>query len=294
MTKYNLLIKPFFMTDAMKASVVTEEKLIDRIKNPIVKDNKEYAPLYVFGTPNFPYLPAEGDPDSARACYDNIKDYEAIVLDFDAGRTVDSFIEDFKDKFKFFLYTSYNHGYKPTPRFRVIIPLLNPIPMHMLDGGGYRHIMEGMFPDIDGTSFDRGHFQVIPCVRQKNEPNYRYYINQSNKLFCITEDQIKKADKLVYRLHSQMKMFSEAAQRLHEELYGREWNDDDEEKRIQNQLKWAQSYLDTNCFQGNRDICCFEVLKYLSKNGLISYAYSLSVPSDFQKEWEAKVRRFYK
>lgn len=291
---YNILLKPYFKTDAMKASVITEEKLIERIKNPIVKQDKEMAPLYIFGTPNFPYIPSVDDREAAHACFDNIKNYEAIVLDFDAGRTVDSFIEDFKDKFKFFLYTSYNHGYKPTPRFRVIIPLLKPIPMHMLDGGGYRRIMSGMFPDIDATSFDRGHFQVIPCVRQQGDPHYRYFINNSNRLFYITEEQIKAADRTVERLQDQMRWFSEAAQRLNEELYGRRWEEEDEERRIQNQLKWAQSYLDTNCFQGNRDICCFEVLKYLSRNGLISYAWSLQVPSDFQKEWDAKVRRFYK
>lgn len=292
---YDILMKPRTYTDAMKLSSVSEESLIDRIKNPVVDPNKENVPLMVFGKPQFPYIPSQDDPNAARACYDNIMEYTAIQLDFDTGRTIDSFVGDYKDKFKFFLYTSHSHGFKgKCDRFRVIIPLAHPIKMNRLNYGGFRCIMDQMFPDCDPTCFDRGHFQIIPCIRKNGLDKYRYYINNITRLFDIPDAMIEKYDKVVDDKIRAQRLFGEAVCRLREELYGRKYDEEDEEKRIQNKLKWAQSHIDTDCFQGNRDICCYEVIKYLLKNGLIEYAWTLSVPADFQKEWEAKVRRFYK
>lgn len=289
--RFDVLIKPFFKTDAMRAASFDEERLLALLKKPLVRDDKDQAPLWVFGKPSHAYVVSSCDSNAARACYENIEEYTAVVLDYDSGRTIESFVNEFKDRFKFYLYTSFNHGYKPTPRFRVIIPLATPINMHYLDGGGFRRIMCRMFSDIDPTCFDRGHFQAVPCVRIDGDPHYFYYVNETEKFLNITREDILAEDRELERLRNQIRMFGEASRELNYRLYGRRI-DDDVERITRNKMKWAQDYIDKNCVQGNRDNCCFRVLSYLRDNGLLANAWELDVPADFQKQWEAKLARF--
>lgn len=289
--RFDILVKPFFKTDAMRAASFDEAKLLALLKKPLVRDDKDQAPLWVFGHPNPSYIVSSCDGNAARACHENILDYTAIVLDYDSGRTIESFINEFKDKFRFYLYTSFNHGYKATPRFRVIIPLSTPVSMHSLEGGGFKKLLFKMFTDIDPTCFDRGHFQAVPCVRVEGDPHYYYYVNGINKLLKIDAEDILAEDRELERLREQTRMFGEAARELNDRLYGRR-KDDDIERMNRNKLNWAQEYINKNCVEGSRDICCFRVLSYLRDNCLLDDAWQLDIPADFQAEWDKKLARF--
>lgn len=267
----------------MKPFALTAEKMLEMLKNPIVRDNKEKAPLIAFAEGKCPFIPSADDREAMKCVADNIKRYFCIQLDYDSGKKIDEFIDEFKDKFSFFLYTSYNHGFRDTDRFRVVIPLQEPLEQDVM-GRGYRNYMSKEFEGVDQSCFDRAHFQVLPCIRPDGQQFYRYHINNIKTRYSVNVAAVKEADKRYDLQNKYIQWFEEARFQLKTELYGNliEYS---EELRITNQLRCAQNMLDSDCFVGNRHNCCLQVISYLKRKGLEDYACSLDIPIDAQDEW---------
>lgn len=284
--EWKYLVKPIYFTDACKVYNMTEDKLIELIENPRIKPDKKYCPLGIFAEPKFPWIPAADDHESMRACYDNVSAYTCIQLDFDNGYSVDQFIEE--HDFRYYLYTSYNNGYKDNERFRVIVPLNEPLQQDIM-GPGYVDYMMYKFPNCDRSCFDRAHFQLIPAVRPDGGiDHYRYKINDTSKLFSINTDAVKASDRAHREKYDHLRWFEEAHQKWINELYGE--RPDDEERRIQNQLRKAQSLIDA-AVVGNRHNTCLQVASYLKRKGLLDYKHVIDPPMDCVEEWRKVINQ---
>lgn len=282
------LVKPYNETDAMKPFALTAQKMLEMLKNPLVRADKSRAPLITFAEGKFPFVPSADDREAMRCSADNIKRYFCIQLDYDNGKTIDEFVAEFKDKFSFFLYTSYSHGFKEHDRYRVVVPLEEPLEQDSM-GPGYKRYMLKIFEGTDASCFDRAHFQILPCVREGGMQYYKYIVNKIDKRFKVDLDKVKREDALIDLQIKHKQWFEEARYRLKTELYGDLISYDDEQ-RVTNQLRWAQNMLDTECFVGNRHNCCFQVAGYLRRKGLEDYAGSLVVPRDALEEWDKVIK----
>ena len=107
---------------------------------------------------------------------ENIASISALQLDYDSGMTIDGFCTMYAD-YGFLLYTSHSYGYKPGERFRVVMPLATPLDCSLLQNARVKRSLEFQFPNVDACCFDRGHFQILPCVRSRESP----YIHRTNR-----------------------------------------------------------------------------------------------------------------
>lgn len=137
-------------------------------ERPPVIPEKDRAPLAIYGTE---IESPEIDPDSGRPrCTGaNVDSIYALQLDYDSGVTIDQFREKYFN-LRFSLYTSYSYGYKEGDRFRVCIPLGTPMPCYLLQNRRVKQNLLWHFPHVDPCCFDRGHWQIQPCVRSNDSP----------------------------------------------------------------------------------------------------------------------------
>lgn len=271
------LVKPYIMT--AEADYVQFD-LRKAIEQPIYRANKEDTPLYAFcnivKTP--PLLPN----GKIYAVTDAILEYTAIQIDYDSGYTIDEFIGKYSDKFMFALYTSYNYGFKEHDRFRVIIPLRNPLPQSEM-GFTYAEVMEEEFPDCDTSAFARAHFQCVPCIRAPGAP-YRYHFNRIPKYYEVPYGKIRARKDAV---------LNTLAYDLAVEDWREKYPMEDYEPNYDGAIRWAQEQLDA-MYEGNRNNTMFKVLAFLVRVGVpLGRANELYVPPDCSKEWERMLQRFY-
>ena len=146
------------------------------LEHPLIVPDKDHAPLAIYGTlVDSPEL--DTDSGRPRVIGANVASLFAIQLDFDSGKSIDEFAEEHAS-LQWSLYTSYSHGFKEGgDRFRVIIPLKSPMPCDLLGCQRVRKSLMFNFPGTDQSCWDRGHWQIAPCIRSEGAP-YRFMKNR--------------------------------------------------------------------------------------------------------------------
>lgn len=286
------LVKPYTMTDACKLCTTSEDEFVKLIKNPRIRDDKKKIPLFAFGNPKKPWIPSSDDYNSMAAVSDNISAYTAIQLDYDDGYvSIDQFIAEHSG-FRYYLYTSYNHGFKGDgDRFRVIIPISDPLDPYDM-GGAYKRYMGEQFPHCDLSCFDRAHFQCLPAVRPDGGiEKYRYHINDVETFYTVDLDAVKRIARQMHEEQVHIQWFESARELLYAEVYGE--REPSEEQRRTNQLRFAQSLLD-NAVIGNRHNACWECVCYLERKGLLEYSHVLVPPIEAEDEWNRTLAQKYR
>lgn len=272
------LVKPYIMTGEAE---YVQFDLRKAIEHPIIRGDKKDIPLYSFC--NLVDNPPRVNNGRIHAVTEAIKEYTAIQLDYDSGVTIDEFIKEFSNKFMFALYTSWNYGFKPYDRFRVIIPLEHPLPQSDM-GFTYTEVMREEFPGCDDSAFDRCHLQCCPCIRAPGAP-YRYFLNRIKKYYEPPYKIIRKHKEDVMNV-----LAFDAAVREWRERYG---DNDEYQQNFDGAIQWAQEQLDLMA-EGNRNNTMFRVLSFLYRAGApLGSVNELMVPQECQNEWERMLSRFY-
>lgn len=282
----NCLIKPHTFTDACRLLRMSDKDLVHLIEHPLIREDKSQCPLAAFAIPAMPWTPSDDDPDSMAATAENTTAYTAIQLDYDDGLvTIDQWIDEHKD-IQFYLFSSYNHIVKGE-RFKVILPLAEPLDQNDM-GGAYKCYMMTQFPHCDATCFDRAHFQLLPCISRENIDKYCYCINDVTKKYRVDIDAVKATARKMHEQQVHIQWFEEAREKWVADLYGEQEQSDEE--RIQNMLRFAQNLLSTAAPR-SRHNTCWAVRCYLERKGLLSYIYDLVPPYCAVNEWEQVVRQ---
>ena len=74
-------------------------------------------------------------------------------------------------------------------------------------------------------------------------------------------------------------------------MWKAQFDGDSDEKRIYNQIRWAQNKLD-EAREGNRNTTMFSTLMYLFRQGVPRAAImDLNPPSGCEREWEGMLAR---
>lgn len=259
-------------TTAMSYCNITKEQWDNLLEHPPVREDKSLAPLAIWGrmTPTVE-LNEYGEPRCIGA---NVLDMYALQIDVDSGCSIDSFISDYH-RYRFSLYTSYSYGYKQGERFRVIFPLKERLYTDWLVRPVKDYLVE-LFPMSDVTCFDRGHFQILPCVREKGAP-YKY-IRHDGELLSFAHQ--KFAD-----------MASEYSESAH---WKREISEADRDPYAKHDamIAKAQTAFD-NATEGTRDKTVYGWLRWLKGKGCTYAEVSrLRPPSGFEEEFNNKLRRY--
>jgi hypothetical protein len=166
----NFLMKTHQYSKTMQTWTMTAAQWTEMLEHPPVIPDKSRAPLAIYGT-----LAAnpELDPETGlpRCLGANVETLYALQLDYDSGMTIERFKERY-GKYRWTLYTSHSHGYKGEyPRFRVVLPLKDPLPCNVLRSCRVRkNLATWHFPGADPTFAERGHWQIVPCVREEGAP----------------------------------------------------------------------------------------------------------------------------
>lgn len=271
----------------MQQGFIGEDKLVNMVEHPGIYASKENVPVALYG--KLVDNPTLNDHGQIRPLGVNIDHLVCIQLDYDDGRTIDSFVEEFKDQFQFLLYTSFSYGFKENDRFRVIIPLDEPLHCMRLNCY-FKRAMANIFK-CDDSAFDRGHMQCIPAIRDPQAP-YRYYVNTSAPLFHIPWRNVKLEEEKAVATYT----FNLAVQAWWEECdhrLGRRRDVPDSEELKRKALMWAQEQFDT-CTVGARNTTMFKVLTWLKSKGIDpNDAYMLSPPVGISDEYDKMIERIF-
>lgn len=169
------LLKPHQYSKHMRPVEVTSEWWKNLVENPPVIKHKDRAPLAIYGTlAQQPEL--DGESGMPRCTGDNVYSLYAFQLDFDSGLPIEQFCQRYSE-YQWTLYTSYSYGYKPGDRYRICLPLEQPFPCELLQNSRVHKNLVWNFQGVDVCCFDRGHFQILPCIREHGAP-YRYIQNK--------------------------------------------------------------------------------------------------------------------
>ena len=276
-----VLLKPHFYSGNMAVFELGKEEWLKFLHCPLIKKNKEETPLFTYG--NLVKCPEPGDKGFLHAIAGNIESYNAVQLDYDEFVTLDGFIREFKDKFAFWAYTTYNYGFKKGDRFRVVIPLAHPLPATEM-GAAYCKVMMKEFPGCDPSCFAQAHFQALPCVREANAP-FRCHINMHRNRYDIPIAAVRAEKKAMERV----RMMDMAVARFRAQYDG----EDDELNRISKQIAWAQRQFD-EAKEGHRNNTMFSTLMYLMRQNVPAYRIAeLTPPTGSEDEWERMLIKIY-
>ena len=102
-----------------------------------------------------------------------------MVLDYDGAEPLEAARSRFKG-FTYYLYTSFRHT-PETPKFRVILPLKEPISKSRLEAVPNSPLMAQFFGEVDPTSLQLTRFFYLPAKCWSFPENYSYEINQAQK-----------------------------------------------------------------------------------------------------------------
>lgn len=265
----------------MQPVYVSSDAWTELITHPRIIDDKSKAGLIIWGrmTDNVE-LSYSGLP---RCIKDNLDYITVLQIDYDDGMTIDEFVQKYKD-YRFDLYTSYNYGFKPNDRFRVMLPLAERIYMRHICPPT-RELLEETFPGVDVTCFDRCHWQVLPYVRSEDAP-YRFVRNPGKllDLFPVNKFADLADDYDTYRtLNQQIRELDKVGKRP-----PREYNPHAKA------LEWAQNQINETP-EGRRNSEYFRILMWL-KNKVECDLYDvldLEVPCDMQDEFTEMAARIF-
>lgn len=251
------------------------------LTHPRILPDKKTAPLIIWGrmTPEVE-LSYSGMP---RCTASNLDYITVLQVDYDDGMTIDEFVQKYKD-YRFDLYTSYNHGFKPNDRYRIMFPLAERIYMRHICPPT-KQLLVDFFPGVDTSCFDRGHWQVLPAVRSNDAP-YRYVRNQGKPLdlFPVKKFAEMSDDYDTYRkLNQQIQELDKIGKQKPKE-----------HNPHAKALEWAQNQID-NTPEGQRNSEYFRILNWLhSKVECDMYdVLDLNVPADMQDEFTEMVTRIF-
>lgn len=258
------LIKPHTYSSYMRPVTVTKDGWTRRLTDPMILADKMKTPLVIWGKLSSVLTvdPVSGQPQCTGANVDSIY---ALQVDIDNGCKIYDFIKDYH-RYRFDLYTSYNHGFKPTDRFRCVFPLMEPI--YTVDlVPPVKRILIDMFPICDESCFDKGHWQCLPAIRSKDAP-YRYERHQG-ELLSFASDKFREIA-AEYRDKAHWKR----------EIARADFKPNGEHTGA---LNWAQGQLDA-AVEGTRDKTIFSVLHWLHDTVGASYNEALTLVAPYEME----------
>lgn len=281
MIQMKVLLKPNQYSTYMSYIDVTTTQWNSLITKPMVLSNKDEAPLLIWGHPV-----DSPEPDlvsrKPRCTGANIDHINALQIDIDGGYPIDDFVKEYS-KYSFQLYTSYSHTYKPGgDRYRVIFPLTEPIYMkHVCPPT--RSELSRVFPMVDSTCFDRGHWQIIPCIRS-NTATYRYIQNKGERIaeFPVSKFSVMAEDYATYRaLNDQIQRLDRVGHQKENQSYAKA-------------LEWAQNQIN-GIPEGRRNTEYFRILSWLhTKVECDLYdVLDLEVPDDMRDEFVEMASRIF-
>lgn len=280
-------------SDFMQEAVIDTATLVDMVKKPGTYPSKETVPVAFYG--RMVENPVLNDNGQVRPLGLNADSITYYQLDYDDGYyTIDEFINEFKDKFAFILYTSYSYGYKPAvngvfDRFRVIIPLDEPLQCKDM-GSYFKKALDGVF-HCDSSCHDRAHMQCIPAIRDPGAP-YRFHINNIAKRFHIPWNLVADEESKAVAAYT----FTRALENWWEQcdrMLGRVREEPDPEELKRRALQWAQQQFD-QCPVGARNNTMFSILSWLKSVGVSADdAFMLSPPIGVDKEFDNMVERIF-
>lgn len=245
------------------------------IANPIVKKDKDMAPLFIFGHMKDV---VQRDPDNGLIynCGENIGWLYALQVDVDNGCTIEEFVREYH-RYSFQLYTTTGFGIKDGARFRSLFPMKEPIYTDWLVPPVKQHLCE-MFWMCDRTCFDRGHWQIVPCILKEGNP-YRYIQHEGERLSFARYDFKKMASEYTDDFHWRREI-AEA--------------DRDRGDNHEGALRHIQTVFDSTT-EGSRDTTVYKSIMWLKETVGCSYneVISLRPPYGFDTEYMRKVDRLY-
>ena len=275
-----ILVKPMYYSGDMALMDMGADGWLHHLAHPLIRADKHDSPLFTYGTPV--QKPEPGKMAGyMHAVAENIFSYSAVQLDYDDGVSMDAFIREYGKEFMFWCYTTHSHGFKGnSDRFRVVVPIETPLLTEDM-GFGYTKTMMAEFPGCDPSAFCRAHFQSFPCIREPGAP-YRYHVNRHRRKYAIPMDKVRDTER---KLNDE-RMFEHAVM-----MWKAQFDGDSDEKRIYNQIRWAQNKLD-EAREGNRNTTMFSTLMYLFRQGVPRSAImDLNPPSGCEREWEGMLAR---
>lgn len=265
----------------MSPIFVSKDAWTKLLTHPLIIEDKTKAPLIIWGQmTDTVQLSYSGRP---RCIKENLDYITVLQIDYDNGFTIPEFTERYKD-YRYDLYTSYNHGFKPTPRFRAMFPLAERIyTKHICPYT--RELLNEAFPGVDESCFDRCHWQVLPCVRAADAP-YQYIRNQGKllDLFPVSKFAQLASDYDTHiKLNEQIRELDKVGK-----APPREHNPHAKA------LAWAQEQID-NTPQGERNKEFFRILQWLKNKVECDYyeVAELEWPCDMVEEMNEMVSRIF-
>jgi len=244
------------------------------IANPIVKKDKDMAPLFIFGHMKDV---VHRDPKNGLILNDggNIGFLYALQVDVDNGCTIEEFVNDYR-RYSFQLYTTTGYGFKQGDRFRAVFPLKEPIYTDWLVPP-VKETLRRMFDMCDTTCFDKGHWQIVPCILAAGNP-YRYMQHQGERLSFASEN-FEQVSKEYYEDFHWKKAIAEA--------------DRDPSANHQGMLNHVQKVFDSTT-EGSRDKTVYKEVMWLIDKGCdYNEVISLRPPVGFEQDYIRKVDRLF-
>lgn len=269
------LLKPHQYSTWMRYSTITPEAWNHLIANPLVRADKDSAPLSIWGkmSERLDIDPAYNQP---RCTAENVAELLALQIDVDNGCRIDEFVKCYH-RYSFQMYTSYSYGFKQGDRFRAVFPLKEPINTQWLVPPVKDNLIK-LFDMCDISCFDRAHWQILPCVRSNDAP-YKFLQHDGERLSFANEN------------------FKQMAEEYKDEAHWR--------KEIRKAdftttphggaLKKAQQILN-EAVEGSRNRTMYSVLRWLHDKVQIdeSEVYELTPPYDCDDEWVHMIVRIFK
>lgn len=259
----------------MKYATVSKECWDRLISHPLIIPNKDDAPLLIWGRMADM---VEIDPKSQhpRCTGDNIGRLDALQVDVDNGCSIEEFVRDFH-RYAFQLYTTTGYGIKDGDRFRSVFPLKESIDTQWLVPTVKQYLVE-FFSMCDKTCFDRGHWQIVPCILKEGNP-YRFMQHDGERLSFAFQNFKKMADEYREDFHWK-RAIAEA--------------DRDPNANHNGALAHVQKVFDSTT-EGSRDTTVYKEVMWLKDTVGCDYneIISLRAPFGFEEEFIRKVDRIF-
>lgn len=246
------------------------------IANPMVIPEKKQAPLATWGSM---VSRPEIDPQSGypRCTGANIEELYALSVDVDNGLPMADFERTFH-RYSYQLWTTYSwHNGKEGDRYKVLFPLKERLKVKWLEGPVKKYLID-FFSMADQTCFDRGHWQVLPCV-QSREKDYRY-VQHQGELLSFAHKNFEQ-------------MWTEYKEDFHWKREIAE-ADKDQSAKHTGALNYVQKIFDETT-EGSRNRTCFAKIKWLHETVGCTYdeVICLRAPRGYDDDYIKMVDREY-
>ena len=167
-------LTPFLKSGVCRNMDFSWDEVTYMVKHPrFFKGNGSEIQLWSFY--NLISDPIIGEFGHPRGIADNVKEVVCMQIDFDGGRTIQSFAKEFKE-YTWALYTSKSH-ISALHKFRVVMPLDKPVARELFSNKKSKEYLMNLFKGCDKTTFDRWRKQRVPYVTPESVHQYKYHIN---------------------------------------------------------------------------------------------------------------------